>query len=190
MPFRVALAVARRVGGSAGRYVRPSPRTVRSRGVDVLLATAAFAALLIDPVVSHEVTRLTPLDGCLAFVAALPLVARRRYPLGVLATVVPVLFLCLSVFHPSRAAVGIVMLLVFTVGLEGHRVRSLVVGALMAIVVAVAALVTSRLDPNAVEALAYLALILGALSAGDAAERGMNYNKPGPKRRSASGRPR
>ncbi|MGA8372004.1 MAG: histidine kinase, partial [Acidimicrobiales bacterium] len=112
---------------------------------------------------------MTPLDGCLAFVAALPLVARRRYPLGVLATVVPVLFLCLSVFHPSRAAVGIVMLLVFTVGLEGHRVRSLVVGALMAIVVAVAALVTSRLDPNAVEALAYLALILGSLSAGDAA---------------------
>jgi signal transduction histidine kinase len=162
--------VVRRSFAWIGSAVRSAvEEDLRERAVDVVLAATAFAALLIDPVVSHEVTGLTLLDGGLALVAAVPLVARRRYPLGVLATVVPLLFVCLFVFHPSRAAVGMVMLLVFTVGLEGHRVRSLIVGALMAPVVAAAVLVTSHRDPNAVEAIAYLALILGALAAGDAA---------------------
>jgi len=71
------------------------------------------------------------------------------------------------VFHPNRAAVGIVMLLVFTVGLEGGRARSLVVGALMALVVTAAVLLTAR-TVSPLDVIAYCSLVLGALLAGEA----------------------
>ncbi len=72
-------------------------------------------------------------------------------------------------FHPNVAAVLIVMLAVFTVGLQGRRVRSLLVGAAMAPVVTVAAAITTVNRPvGAGETVARLALILGALAAGDA----------------------
>src|SRR3984957_1120761 len=111
---------------------------------DAVLALIAFAALLIDPLASHQVTSLTPLDGGLALVTAVPLVLRRRYPLGVLVAIVPLLLACLAVFHPDHAAAGIVMVVVFTVGLHGHRARALAVGALMAPVVAAGVLITSH----------------------------------------------
>src|SRR5712691_4428694 len=143
---------------------------MRGPDFDVVLAFIAFAALLIDPVATHQVKELTPLDAALALVAAMPLVLRRRYPLGVLVTIVPLLLACLAVFHPHLAAAGIVMVVVFTVGLHGHRAPALVVGALMAPVVAAGVLVTShRLGSDSVsETVAYLALVLGALAAGDA----------------------
>ena len=145
-------------------------RMLRGPDVDVVLAFIAFAALLIDPLVSHQVKELTPLAAVLALVTAVPLVLRRRYPLGVLVSVVPLLLACLAVFHPDRAAAGVVVLLVFTVGLRGHRSRALVVGALMAPAVVAGVLVTSRRlgSDSVAEAVAYLALILGALAAGDA----------------------
>ena len=143
---------------------------LRGPDFDVVLAFIAFAALLIDPVATHQVTELTPLDAALALVTAVPLALRRRYPVGVLVTIVPLLLVCLAVFHPDHAAAGIVMVVVFTVGLHGHRVRALVVGALMAPVVAGGVLITSRhLDSDsAAKTVAYLALVLGALAAGDA----------------------
>jgi len=153
----------------------PSVRTalrgvLRGPDFDVVLAFVAFAALLIDPLVTHQVKELTALDGGLALVTAVPLVLRRRYPVGVLVTIVPLLLACLAVFHPDHAAAGIVMVVVFTVGLHGHRARALVVGALMAPVVAAGVLVTShQLGGDSVaETVAYLALVLGALVAGDA----------------------
>src|SRR5580693_1751768 len=143
---------------------------LRGPDFDVVLAVIAFAALLIDPLATHQVTKLTPLDAVLALVAAVPLVLRRRYPLGVLVAIVPLLLVCLAVFHPDHAAAGIVMVVVFTVGLHGHRARALVVGALMAPVVAAGVLITSRRlgGDSAAETVAYLALVLGALAAGDA----------------------
>src|SRR5580693_8532471 len=128
---------------------------LRGPDFDVVLAVIAFAALLIDPLATHQVTELTPLDAVLALVAAVPLVLRRRYPLGVLVVTVPLLLACL---------------VVFTVGLHGHRTRALVVGALMAPVVAAGVLITShQLGGDSVaETVAYLALVLGALVAGDA----------------------
>ena len=143
---------------------------LRGPDFDVVLAFIAFAALLIDPLATHQVKELTPLDVGLALVTAVPLVLRRRYPLGVLVVVVPLLLACLAVFHPDRAAAGIVMVVVFTVGLYGHRARALVVGALMAPVVAAGVLITShQLGSDSVaETVAYLALVLGALVAGDA----------------------
>ena len=143
---------------------------LRGPDFDVVLAFIAFAALLIDPLATHQVKELTPLAAGLALVTAVPLVLRRRYPLGVLVSVVPLLLVCLAVFHPDHAAAGIVMVVVFTVGLHGHRARARVVGALMAPVVAVGVLITSRRlgSDSAAETVAYLALVLGALVAGDA----------------------
>jgi signal transduction histidine kinase len=141
---------------------------LRGPDFDVVLAFIAFAALLIDPVVSDQVRELTPLAAVLGLVTAVPLVLRRRYPLGVLVTVVPLLLVCLAVFHPDHAAAGIVMVLVFTVGLHGDRIRALVVGALMAPVVTAGWLITSTRGDVAVHLVAYVALVLGALAAGDA----------------------
>jgi signal transduction histidine kinase len=139
----------------------------RAADIDVLLALAAFGALLADPLLLHRVTALTPAMCGLSFLAAVPLVARRRFPLAVLAAEVPLLFACLAVAHPNRAAAGIVMLLVFTVGVEGGRFRSLVVGAVMALVVTVAIFVTSQRFESA-DVIAYVSVVLGALLAGEA----------------------
>ena len=59
------------------------------------------------------------------------------------------------------------MLLVFTVGLEGGRARSLVVGALMALVVTAAVLLTAH-TVSPLDVVAYCSLVLGALLAGEA----------------------
>jgi signal transduction histidine kinase len=151
-------------------WVHSMRSALRGPDFDVVLAFIVFAALLIDPLATHQVKELTPLAAGLALVTAVPLVLRRRYPLGVLVSVVPLLLVCLAVFHPDHAAAGIVMVIVFTVGLHGHRARALVVGSLMAPVVATGVLITShRLGSDSVaETVAYLALVLGALAAGDA----------------------
>jgi signal transduction histidine kinase len=149
---------------AAGRTaLRGLPRAL---DIDVILALAAFGALIVDPLLLHKVTGLTPAIVILSLIAAVPLVARRRYPLAVLAAEVPLLLACLAVAHPNRAAVGIAMLLVFTVGLEGGRARSLVVGAAMALLVTAAVVLTGkRYDP--IDFVAYTSLVLGALLAGD-----------------------
>src|SRR5258708_30085915 len=138
----------------------------RALDIDVILALAAFGALIADPLLLRKVTGLTSAIVILSLMAAVPLVARRRYPLAVLAAEVPLLLACLAVAHPNRAAVGIAMLLVFTVGLEGGRARSLVVGAVMALLVAVAVVLTGQRD-GPVDFVAYMSLVLGALLAGD-----------------------
>jgi signal transduction histidine kinase len=139
----------------------------RALDIDVVLALAAFGALLADPLLLHKVTGLTPAIVILSLLAAVPLLARRRFPLAVLAAEIPLLLACLAVAHPNRAAVGITMLLVFTVGLEGGRARSLVVGAVMALLVSVAVVLTGRRD-GPIDFVAYTALVLGALLAGEA----------------------
>ena len=150
---------------SAGRTaLRQMPRLA---DVDVLFALAAFGALLADPRLLHKVTGLSPAMWVLSFLAAVPLAARRRFPLAALAAEVPLLFACLAVAHPNRAAVGIAMLLVFTVGLEGGRTRSLVVGAVMALLVTAAIFITGERAESS-DIIAYVSLVLGALLAGEA----------------------
>jgi signal transduction histidine kinase len=139
----------------------------RALDIDVVLALAAFGALLADPLLLNRVTGLTPAIVILSLLAAVPLLGRRRFPLAVLAAEIPLLLACLAVAHPNRAAVGIAMLLVFTVGLEGGRARSLVVGAVMALLVPVAVVLTGKRD-GPTDFVAYTALVLGALLAGEA----------------------
>src|ERR1700757_5213823 len=131
----------------------------RAADIDVLLALAAFGALLADPLLLGKVTGLTPAIVILSLFAAMPLVARRRFPLAVLAAEVPLLFACLAVAHPNRAAVGIAMLLVFTVGLEGGRTRSLVVGAVMALLVTAAVFITGERAESS-DVIAYVSVVL------------------------------
>lgn len=134
---------------------------------DALVALAACAALLADPLLTHKVSGLTPAMVALALAAAVPLLVRPRFPLAVLAVDVPLLLGCLAVYHPNRAATGIVMLLVFTVGWAGGRVRSLVVGAVMALLVPVTVFLSGQ-RPEPSEIIAYTALVVAALIAGEA----------------------
>jgi hypothetical protein len=159
---------------------------LRAPDIDLVLALAAFVALLVDPLLLHKITELTPVMGVLAFLTAVPLAARRRFPLGVLAIEVPLLMACLAVFHPNRAAVGITMLLVFTVGLEGGRARSLVVGALMALIVTAAVFITGQRSGLS-DVIAYSSLVLGALLAGEALRARQALQ---PRRRPARAKPR
>ncbi|HEY2398650.1 MAG TPA: sensor histidine kinase [Solirubrobacteraceae bacterium] len=136
--------------------------------MDVTWALAAFVALIADPGLGWDGGHLTPAAFLLAGATSLPLVVRRRYPLGTLVAVTAGLLACLAVFHPNVAAVGIQMVVLYTVGLQGRRVHSLIVGAAMAPVVVAAVAITSNAGLEAGAALARLALLLAALAAGDA----------------------
>jgi signal transduction histidine kinase len=136
--------------------------------LDVGIVLAAFAALLVDPLLSYRGQHLTVADFVLAAVTAIPLVARRRYPLAVLVLVIGGALGCLALFQPKHAAVAVVMVAVYTVGLQGRRRSSLLVGVAMVPAVALAAAILPHRHFDALEVLAYLALLLFALVAGDA----------------------
>jgi signal transduction histidine kinase len=136
--------------------------------VDLTWALVAFVSLLADPGLGWDGGHLSAAAVVLAGATSLPLVVRRRYPLGALVTVTAGLLACLAVFHPNVAAVGISMVVLYTVGLQGRRLRSLLVAAAMAPVVTAAVVITSKAGIEAGATLARLALLLAALAAGDA----------------------
>jgi signal transduction histidine kinase len=136
--------------------------------VDVTWAVAAFVSLLADPGLGWDGGHLNAAAVVLAAATSLPLVVRRRYPLGALVAVAAGLLACLAVFHPNVAAVGVIMFALYTVGLQGRRLRSLLVAAAMAPVVTAAVAITSKAGLEAGATLARLALLLAALAAGDA----------------------
>jgi signal transduction histidine kinase len=136
--------------------------------VDVTWALVAFVSLLADPGLGWDGGHLSAAAVVLAGATSLPLVVRRRYPLGALIAVTAGLLACLAVFHPNVAAVGIIMVVLYTVGLQGRRLRTLLVAAAMAPVVAAAVVITSKEGFTAGTTLARLALLLAALAAGDA----------------------
>jgi signal transduction histidine kinase len=136
--------------------------------VDVTWAIVAFVTLLADPGLGWDGGHLNAGAIVLAGATSVPLVVRRRYPLGTLVTVSAGLLACLAVFHPNVAAVGIIMVVLYTVGLQGRRLRTLLVGAAMAPVVVAAVVITSKAGFEVGATLARLALLLGALAAGDA----------------------
>jgi signal transduction histidine kinase len=159
--------------GSIWSGIRSSWKSVKSAvhdapDVDGVLAMAAFVALVINPVLAGPERRLTVGAGILAALTAAPLVVRRRYPVAVLAVVSAGLLASLAVFHPNQAATGIVVVAVFTVGLTGRRVRSLIVGASMAPVVAAGVAISHHSASTSGDVIAYPAVVLLALVAGDA----------------------
>jgi signal transduction histidine kinase len=136
--------------------------------VDLTWALAAFVSLLADPGLGWDGGHLDAAAVVLAGATSLPLVVRRRYPLGALVAVTAGLLACLAVFHPNVAAVGIIMVVLYTVGLQGRRLRTLLVAAAMAPIVTAAVIITSKAGLEAGATLARLALLLAALAAGDA----------------------
>jgi signal transduction histidine kinase len=134
----------------------------------VTWAVVAFVALLADPGLGWSSGHLSAAAVVLAGATSLPLVVRRRYPLGVLVLVTAGLLACLAVFHPAIAGVGVIMFALYTVGLQGRRVHSLLVAAAMIPVLAAAVVITSDEGFAAGSTLARLALLLAALAAGDA----------------------
>ncbi len=151
-----------RRGRETAQAMREAPE------VDRTWALVAFVGLLADPGLGWDGGDLSVAAVALAAASSLPLVVRRRYPLGVLVAVTAGLLGCLAVFHPNVAAVGIIMVALYTVGLQGRRLRSLVVAAAMAPVVTAAVVITSKSGFETGATLARLALLLAALAVGDA----------------------
>ena len=106
----------------------------RLRYRNVVLVAAAAAALVIEGQVRAK-GGLSPGDYVLAVAAAAPLAWGTRAPLAALAGVGVGAILCDAAFDAAWAATGLVAVQLFTVALLGDRQRSLVVGALTAIVV-------------------------------------------------------
>jgi signal transduction histidine kinase len=111
----------------------------RLRSWSVVLAAAGAAALIIEGQVRAK-SGLSAGDYVLAIAAAVPLVWGTRAPLPALAGVAAGAILCDAAFDAGWTATGLVAIQLFTVALLGDRHRSLIVGALTAVVVIVAIL--------------------------------------------------
>ena len=104
---------------------------------DVGLAVAGTAALIIEGELRSS-SALTPGAYVLAVAAAAPLVWRTRFPLAALVGVEAGAVICAAAFHASWSASALVAVQLYTVALLGRRQRSMVVGALTALVAVVA----------------------------------------------------
>jgi signal transduction histidine kinase len=165
---RGSFASLRRAASWLGRAPEVARAVRAAPEVDLTWALAAFVSLLADPGLGWDGGHLSAAAVVLAVATSLPLVVRRRYPLGALVFVTAGLLACLAVFHPNVAAVGVIMFALYNVGLQGRRLRSLIVAAAMAPVAAAAVVITSKEGFTAGTTLARLALLLAALAAGDA----------------------
>ena len=106
----------------------------RVRSWNLALAAAGAVALIVEGQVRAK-GGLSPGDYVLAVAAAVPLAWGTRAPLLALAGVAAGAILCDAAFDAGWAATGLVAVQLFTVALLGDRQRSLIVGALTAIVV-------------------------------------------------------
>lgn len=118
-------------------------RNRRVRSWDVALAAAGAAALIIEGQLRSS-SALSPGAYVLAVAAAAPLVWRTRASLAALVGVEAGAVACAAVFHASWSASALVAVQLFTVALVGHRQRSLVVGALTAVVAVIAIVLIDR----------------------------------------------
>jgi signal transduction histidine kinase len=133
--------------------------------VDAGLAILVFASLMIELAIGHG--PLVP-SVALGLISSAPLVVRRRYPVAVLFATTFGLLACLAVFHPSRTAIVVVILAMYTVSLQGRRRRSVLVGVAMAPITVAAISIGGHHGFEIQNAALYLALVLGALAVGDA----------------------
>jgi signal transduction histidine kinase len=105
-----------------------------------MLAAAGAAALIIEGLLRAK-GGLPAGDYVLAVAAATPLAWGTRAPLPALACVATGAILCDAAFDAAWSGTGLVAIQLYTVALLGDRHRSLIVGALTAIVVMVATVV-------------------------------------------------
>jgi signal transduction histidine kinase len=113
---------------------------MRSRLVltwDVALAAVGAVALITEGRL-RSAGALSPAAYVLAIAASAPLLWRTRSPLAALVAVAAGAIVCAAAFSASWSASALVVVQLYTVGLLGHRQRSMVVGALAALVAVVA----------------------------------------------------
>jgi signal transduction histidine kinase len=137
------------------------------RVLDLTLAAASAAALIVDGLFSSAHGAIHASGYPLAIAAAAPLLWRRRAPGGVLLATGCGLLACLAVFAPVHAAILVAMVPLYTVAVAGDRRRSLIVGALSALVF-VAAISVLEATGSISEGGLRVFLALGALVIGDA----------------------
>jgi signal transduction histidine kinase len=137
----------------------------RVRSWNVVLAAAGAAALIVNGQAQAK-GGLSLGDYVLAVAAAAPLVWGTRAPLPALAGVAGGAILCDAAFDASWAATGLVAVQLFTVALLGDRQRSLIVGALTAIVV-IAAIVAIDGSVDAGSVAIRVPLVFLTLAVGD-----------------------
>src|SRR5947209_9409933 len=137
----------------------------RARSWNLALAAAGAAALIIEGQVRAK-AGLSPGDYVLAVAAAVPLAWGRRAPLPALAGVAAGAILCDAAFDAGWSATAIVAVQLYTVALLGDRLRSLIVGALMAIVV-IAAIVAIDGSFDARSIAIRVPLVFATLAVGD-----------------------
>ncbi len=138
------------------------------RARNLTLVVAGTVALLLDASLHEHAGVAAPVRTVLALAACVPLLWRERAPVASLLALEVGLVTCVVVFHPYDAAMGILMVQLVTVAILGDRRRSLVVGAITAIVLVVTIALLDKtgsfLDAGA---LARLLLVLGAVVVGD-----------------------
>jgi signal transduction histidine kinase len=105
-------------------------------------------------------------DWLLAVAAATPLAWRTRRPLAALVGVEAGALLCVVAFRGSGAATAMVLIELYTVGLLGDRLRSLLIGAVTAIAVIVVIVVVEG-SLNLQEVVTRLPLVFAAIAFGD-----------------------
>ncbi len=122
--------------------------------------------MLIVEAATRGAGGLSPGGYLLAIAAAAPLAWRSRAPLAVLFAVEAGAIACVFTFDAGWAATAIVMVMLFTVALQGDRQRSLVVGTVTAVaVVVIFLLIEGTLDLGAVAG--RVSLVFASLALGD-----------------------
>lgn len=136
-----------------------------SRSWDIALAALGVVALLVEGIARAK-GGVWPGAYVLSLVAAAPLAWRRTAPLTALFTAEAGAIACVVAFDASWAATGIVVVMLFTVALQGDRLRSLLVGTVTAIGVVV---VTVLIDgsPSVGDLAVRVGLVFLAVALGD-----------------------
>ena len=137
----------------------------RLRRLDVGLAVVMAVALLVEAKVFGD-AGLKLVDLPLAAATGATLLLRRSRPLQSLFAAEAGAIACIAVFDASRAALATVMVALFSVARSGDRRRSLMVGAVTAVVL-VATVVAIRGSAEPTGFALRLVVVLGALVVGD-----------------------
>ena len=112
-------------------------RNRRARSADLALAAAGAAGLIVESQLRSS-SAVSPAAYLLAVAAAAPLLRRTREPLTALVGVEAGAVTCAAVLGASWSASALVAIQLFTVARLGHRQRSMVAGALTALVAVIA----------------------------------------------------
>jgi signal transduction histidine kinase len=123
--------------GGVGRDSVDDMRNQRPSRLDIALAALGAAGLIVEGQLRSSGS-VSLAECVLAIGAAAPLAWRRTAPLAALIAVEAGGVLCAFAFDASWSASAIVVVALYTVALQGSRSRSVIVGAITAVVAVVA----------------------------------------------------